>query len=492
VSPGRVVAVGLGPAGVDLMLPSARATISYLPRRFARTARHPAIDELAAHGLEFRTFDDRYDAADDFDALYAEIVAELVAASGEGDVCYAVPGNPAVAERTVVLLRQAADRGEIVLDVVPGLSFTDLAWPRLGVDPMDGAHLVDGQRFALDAAGRSGPLLIGHCINRLVLSEVKLALLEALPPDAPVTILARLGLPDEHVVTVELAELDRAVEPDHLTSVFVDTGQVAVAGEFARLVALSERLRAPGGCPWDAEQSHHSLARYLLEESYETVEAIEGLPADAPVGEPDVAAYARLEDELGDLLYQVVFHAVLAREAGVFTVADVARGIHDKLVRRHPHVFGSVEADTVAEVMTNWEQIKLAEKGTASLVEGISPGLASLLYAHKLYRKAASIGLEPGTDAEALDRAAEAIAALRDADTAETEARLGDLLAAGVVLARARGVDAETALRGWSARFRDRFVRMEQLAATREIDLAASPPDRVAALWLEAGTPARE
>jgi tetrapyrrole methylase family protein / MazG family protein len=487
VSPGRVVAVGLGPAGVDLMLPSARAALSYLPRRYARTARHPAIDELAQHGLEFVTFDDRYDAADDFDALYATIVEELIAASAAGDVCYAVPGSPGVAERTVALLRAAADRGEVVLDVIPGLSFTDLAWTRLGVDPMDGAHLVDGQRFAIDAAGRHGPLLIGHCIDRLVLSDVKLALLESLPADAPVTILARLGLPDELVVTVPLEELDRAVEPDHLTSVFVDTGQAAVAGEFARLVALSERLRAPGGCPWDAEQTHHSLARYLLEESYETVETIEALPADAPAGDPDVEAYARLEDELGDLLYQVVFHAVLAREAGVFTIADVARGIHDKLVRRHPHVFGSVEADTVSEVMTNWEQIKLQEKGDTSLVEGISPGLASLLYAHKLYRKAASVGLDPGTDTEALDRAELAVEALRAADAAETEARLGDLLAAAVVLARARGVDAETALRGWSARFRERFVRMEQLAAAREVDLAAGPAERVAALWVEAG-----
>jgi tetrapyrrole methylase family protein/MazG family protein len=171
----------------------------------------------------------------------------------------------------------------------------------------------------------------------------------------------------------------------------------------------------------------------------------------------------------------------------VFTIADVARGIHDKLVRRHPHVFGSVAADTVAEVMTNWEQIKLEEKGTTSLVEGISPGLASLLYAHKLYRKAASVGLEPGTDAEALDRAERAITALRDADVGTTEERLGDLLAAGVVLARARGVDAETALRGWSARFRDRFVRMERLAGDAGVDLGASPPDVVAALWLEAG-----
>ena len=137
--------------------------------------------------------------------------------------------------------------------------------------------------------------------------------------------------------------------------------------------------------------------------------------------------------------------------------------------------------------MTNWEQIKKREKGSDSIVEGISPGLASLLYAHKLYRKAASVGLEPGTDEEALERASIALATLRDADPAATEAALGDLLAAAVVLARSRGVDAETSLRGWSARFRARFVRMEARARAEGVDLAAAPTDRVAALWIEAG-----
>jgi tetrapyrrole methylase family protein/MazG family protein len=488
VSPGHVVVVGLGPAGADLMLPTARQKLSYIGHRYVRTARHPAVDELAAHGLEFVSFDDRYDAADRFDDLYREIADEIVAAAGEHrQVCYAVPGSPGVAERTVGLLREAEARGEITLEVVPGISFADLAWSRLGVDPMDGARLVDAQTFAVDAAGLTGPILVAHCINRLLLSDVKLALLEALPADAPVTVLQRLGLPSELVFTVPLEALDRDVEPDHLTSVFVDAGSTAVAGEFAALVALSERLRAPGGCPWDAEQTHHSLARYLLEEAYETVETIEALPADAPDGPVPAEDYARLEDELGDLLYQVVFHAVLAREAGAFTVADVARGVHDKLVRRHPHVFGDTEADTVSAVMTNWEQIKKAERGSDSIVDSISPGLPSLLYAHKLYRKAASVGLEPGADDEALDRAELALDALRGADTGATEMALGDLLAAAVVLARSRGVDAESSLRAWSARFRDRFVRMEQLARGQGVDLAAAPDDRVAALWVEAG-----
>jgi tetrapyrrole methylase family protein/MazG family protein len=225
----------------------------------------------------------------------------------------------------------------------------------------------------------------------------------------------------------------------------------------------------------------------MLEEAYETVETIEALPADAPAGAPDVDAYARLEDELGDLLFQVVFHSILAREAGAFTVADVAQGIHDKLVRRHPHVFGEATADTASQVLASWEQIKKAERGTSSLVEGISPGLPSLLYTHKLYRKAATVGLDPGDGEEAIARGIDALGRLRATEApGATEAALGDLLAAAVVIARARGVDAETALRGWTVRFRDRFVRMEHLAAERRVDIAAAPDDVVAALWIEA------
>ena len=322
-------------------------------------------------------------------------------------------------------------------------------------------------------------MLIAQADHALVLSDVKLTLLEHLDPDTPITVLQRLGLPDERVEPVALAELDRQVEPDHLTSLFVevDTGAADAAEEIVRLLLLTKRLRDPGGCPWDAEQTHRSLTRYLLEESYEVVEALDGLP--------DPAAYTALLDELGDLLYQVVFHAVLAQEADEFTMADVARGIHDKLVRRHPHVFGDVVADETADVVRNWEQIKKHEKGNASIVEGITAGLPSLLYTNKLFRKAASLGLDPGSLDEALDRIDTAVARLR-ADDADLEADLAQVLAAAVVIARAGNIDAESALRGWAASYRRRFEAMERLAADRDLDLAALDPPGVAALWLEA------
>ena len=478
---GRVVVVGLGPAGADHLLPVARAALDAGAHRFARTARHPAVDDLHAVGVTFSTFDAVYDAAPDLEHAYAEITRTLVAAAREhGEVLYAVPGSPAVAERTVALLREA----DVELTLVPGVSFADLAWVRLGIDPMaTDARVVDGRAIDTSTSAEpvelAGPLLIAQCDNVFVLSDVKLALLEHLDPATPVTVLQRLGRPDERVLTVGLDELDRgAIDPDHLTSIFVDASASSAAREMVRLLQLAQRLRAPGGCPWDAEQTHQSLTRYLLEEAYEVVEAVDAL---------STAGYAPLQDELGDLLFQVVFHAVLAQEAGEFTMADVARGIHDKLVRRHPHVFGDVVAEQTADVMRNWEQIKKVEKGTTSIVDGITPGLPSLLYTHKLFRKAASVGLDPGGLDEALDRIDAAVEQLR-ADGADLEAGLAHVLAAAVVVARAGGVDAESALRGWAAAYRRHFEALEQLAIARDVDLAALDPAGVAALWLESAS----
>jgi tetrapyrrole methylase family protein / MazG family protein len=485
---GRVVVVGLGPARADLVVPAARRALEQIPNRYVRTARHPAVEDLAADGIELRTFDRDYDAADDLDDVYDRIAAELLdVAATAGDVVYAVPGNPAVAERSVELLRDAATRGDVVLEVIPGLSFAELAWARLGVDPMAGARVADARHLTAEVVVGDGPVLIAQCDTRLLFSDVKLVLLEVLPADAPVTVLQHLGLDDERVRTVALADLDRDVEPDHLTALLVESGVSAAARELARLLGLAERLRRPGGCPWDADQTHHSLTRYLLEEAYEVVEAVEALPPAAPAGDVPDGAYRALEDELGDLLYQVIFHAVLAEEAGAFDMADVARGIHDKLVRRHPHVFGETDAATSSDVMRNWEQIKKDEEGHTSIVSGITPGLPSLLYAHKLLRKAASVGLDPGGRDDALRRLDAVLAELRSGAGRDLETQLGDLLAASIVLARSGGVDAESALRGWAVRFRRRFEAMERLAEATQTELSTLSPDAVAALWIESG-----
>jgi tetrapyrrole methylase family protein / MazG family protein len=474
----RVVVVGLGPAGADLLLPAARAALERVPIRLVRTARHPAVDDLARDGIELESLDLLYDHADDFDTVYAAIADRVVETARErGEIVYAVPGSPTIAERSVELVRAAG----IDVELIPGISFVDLAWWRLGIDPMHGARVVDGRAFAVDAAGATGQMLIAQCDSQLVCSEVKLALLDSLPADHEVTVLQRLGLPDERVFTVALEEVDREVEPDHLTSLFVDTGDIGVSSELARLLALTERLRGPGGCPWDAAQTHHSLRRHVLEEAYEVAEAIEQLPADAPNGDIPIGAYDALEDELGDLLFQVMIQSVLASEAGAFTVADVARAVHTKLVRRHPHVFGDVKVSDASEVVTNWEQIKKTEKEDQSLVAGVTPGLPALIATQKLFRKGASIGLEPDLTI------ADAVRELSEADPADLEATLGAALAAVVAIGREHDIDSESALASWTRRYKDQFRAMEQLAIDGNIDLAQAPPEKVRELWERAG-----
>jgi tetrapyrrole methylase family protein/MazG family protein len=407
------------------------ARIAAVPQRFLRTARHPAAVAVP----DATTFDHVYDTADSFDEVYAAIVEHLVRAADEhGEVLYAVPGSPVVAERAVELL-VADDRVDV--EVLPALSYLDLAWARLAVDPVAlGARLVDGRRFTTDAAGDRGPLLVGQCDQSHVLSDIKLALDEG--PE--IVVLQRLGLPDESVQRVAWDDLDRSVEPDHLTSVWIPALAEPVAGEVARFHELVRTLRAE--CPWDREQTHASLTRHLLEETYEVLEAIDD------VDEENGTGYQALEEELGDLLFQVVFHSVLAAEEGRFTLADVARGIASKLVDRHPHVFAGARVADADELAVQWEQAKVAEKGRASVMDGIPVALPALLYASKVQRKAES----QGVDWRAL--------VAGDADLSATGRRLLDAVDA----ARRAGDDAESELRIAAERVRDRYRAQEDPA----------------------------
>ena len=465
----HLTVVGLGPAGPDLVTAGTLAAVEAVPHRFLRTVRHPAASVAGAA----RAFDELYDAADTLEAVYRGIVEALLAAADEhGRVLYAVPGSPVVAERTVDLLDEAAAAdADLEVEVLPALSFADLAWARLRIDPLAlGARLVDGQRFAVEAAGERGPLLVAQCDRRAVLSEIKLAVEDDAP--ASVVVLQRLGLPDEQVFEVAWDDLDRAVEPDHLTSLWIPELAAPVAGELARFDELVVTLRRE--CPWDREQTHQSLGRHLIEETYETIEAIDGVDVEAGTG------YEHLEEELGDLLFQVFFHATLATEAGQFTLADVARGIHDKLRLRHPHVFGEVEVEGAGDVMRNWEQIKKAEKGRDSVMDGIPAALPALLYAAKVQKRADNSGFAyPTLEAAFADVDAELAEARADPSAHE----VGDLLYAATGLAHHLHIDPESALRAAADRFQARFRIVERIALAEGVDLNAADAATLDRWW---------
>jgi tetrapyrrole methylase family protein/MazG family protein len=472
---GHITIVGLGPGGPELVTQQTLDAIGATSHRFIRTTRHPS----AALVPDATSFDDVYEAADTFADVYAEITQRLVdAANRHGDIVYAVPGSPLVLERSVQHLRNDS---RVECTVLPALSFLDVAYAALGIDPVESAlRLIDGHEFATAAAGDSGPLLVAHAHANWVLSDIKLAVDDA-HGDEPVVILQRLGTAQQNVVRTTWADLDRAVEADHLTCVYIPHLGAPVGRSLVRFHQLARTLREQ--CPWDKEQTHESLTKYLLEETYEVVDALQDLDADDPSSD------SALIEELGDLLYQIEFHATIAEQQGRFTMTDVVDGIHDKLVRRHPHVFGTVVADDAGTVVANWDAIKHAEKGRTSVFDGIAMSQPSLSYAYHVQRKAAKVGFDwPDVDG-ALPKIAEEANELGEAitlgDHEGVDDELGDLLFAVVNVARHLDVEPEAALRAATHKFRRRFEHVERLAAQRGVELRSADLATLDALWDE-------
>ena len=477
----RVVIVGLGPGPRNTVTQATLEAIERIDVQFVRTKRHPTTDLMP----RATSFDSLYDTLPTFEDVYSAITESVVAAAlKHGEVLYAVPGSPLILESSVAQLR--AD-SRVDVQVLPALSFLDLAWEALGIDPVNaGVRLIDGHRFALEASGERGPLLVAQVHADWVLSEVKLSH-ESANGSEPVVLLHHLGLPDQRVEHTTWQELDRVLPADHLTTLYIAQMAEPVSGELARLHQLARTLREQ--CPWDREQTHDSLIKHLIEETYEVVDAIEALDANDP------ATDEALIEELGDLLYQVEFHATIAEQQGRFSMADVARSIHDKLVRRHPHVFGDVVANSANDVVQTWDEVKRAEKKSAdgaasSTFTGVAKSGPSLQYATKIQKRAADVGFDwPNSDGafeKIIEESAEirqAVALNSDPETVRME--LGDLLFSVVNLSRHLGHDAEQALRGASDKFRHRFEQVEQLALSRKIDLANAPLEQLDALWDE-------
>ena len=420
--------IGLGPAGDEFITDFTKQRIAAHQHRYLRTTQHPSA-HLVADAI---SFDAHYESATSFDAVYARITEDLIAAALKfGAVLYAVPGSPLILERTVRLLL-ADPRVECI--VQPAMGFLEVAWSRLGIDPIEqGVRLIDGHQFSTAAAGLSGPLLVAHCHANWVLSDIKLVAedsAELSNDDMPVVILHHLGLADEVVITVPWSELDHTLEADHLTSIFIPALRSPVGRDLIAFHELARTLRRE--CPWDREQTHQSLTTYLLEETYEVVDALAALNIDDP------ASDEHLMEELGDLLYQIEFHAAIAEQQGRFTMGDIARGIHDKLVRRHPHVFASSRSEQEpdqAMLVQSWDDIKKAEKLARGIIagpfDGIPQATGSLAYASAVLKKAAKANLPITTTSQSLSDISD----------------LGLHLLEVVAECRSRGIDPEVALR---------------------------------------------
>jgi tetrapyrrole methylase family protein/MazG family protein len=426
----RIEIIGLGPSADEYITDHTRQRIAAHEHRYLRTAQHPSAHLV----VDAITFDERYETSGTFDDVYIGIAEDLIAAAIQhGEILYAVPGSPLILERTVRLL-MSDERIECIVN--PAMGFLEIAWARLGIDPIEhSVRLIDGHQFATAAAGLTGPLLVAHCHANWVLSDIKLAAEDAdnvSNDDMPVVILHHLGLPDEVVMTVPWNELDHSIEADHLTSIYIPELRAPVGKDLIAFHELARTLRRE--CPWDREQTHQTLTTYLLEETYEVVDAIAALDVD------DVQTDDHLLEELGDLLYQIEFHAAIAEQEGRFTMGDVARGIHEKLVRRHPHVFApTADSDIGSDALVkSWDEIKKAEKAAKGIVagpfDGIPQATGSLAYASAILKRANKAGVPielPSPGAQDLGDIAD----------------LGMHLLEVVAECRRRGVDPEVALR---------------------------------------------
>ena len=479
---GMITIVGLGPGAVGHLSLETISIMQGCEQVILRTAVHPTVAELAKQGVKYTSCDDLYEAGASFEEVYQNVVTRVLTAAHKGDVVYAVPGSPLVAEKTVVLLREQAKAQNLELAIKPSMSFLDLAYVALGIDPIAGLRIIDAQDFGAIADAGQYPLMITQVYSQLVASDLKIALMENLPDEYELYFLRNMGLEDEECRPVKLFELDRQPKIDHLTSVYIppmgedenmpcgimafgeDEEEEAVENmvdtasfddvDIQPLVDVMRTLREPGGCPWDREQTHASIRSNMIEEVYEYLEAVDAEDTEG------------MREELGDILMQIVFHARMAEEAGRFDLQDVIDEVVDKLIRRHPHVFGETKVTGSDEVLVNWEAIKKTEKTERKhVLDGVTQGLPALLRAYKLQSKAAKVGFDWPDVKGVWDKVQEELAELQEAlasgDRAAAENELGDVLFALVNYARHQKIEPEVALNGTNNRFAKRFAHVE-------------------------------
>ncbi|UUM11192.1 MazG family protein [Clostridiaceae bacterium HFYG-1003] len=353
-------------------------------RVLLRTRIHPTVAALDSWGIRYASLDHLYEKNASFQEVYRSLAEEVIAAwRREGtELTYCVPGNPMIAEQSVVELISRLEQEGIPYVVHPAVSFIDTILDVLRRDPIRGLLILDATELRDKGLSGDTDTVVTQVYNRRIASEVKLALSDYLDDEAEIIYVRNAGIKGEETVRrIPLWALDRQEDVDHLTTVFIERESVKPGfQDFRRTI---NALREPGGCPWDREQTHESLRRYLIEEAYEAADAItQGNLED-------------MKEELGDVLLQVVLHGRIAEEQGDFTILDIIRSVNDKMISRHPHVFGTLDLKNSQEVLSNWEKIKKTEKGEVSLddkLKSLPKSIPATMRAAEVAKKAEAYG----------------------------------------------------------------------------------------------------
>ena len=476
----RLTILGLGPGDPRLLTRQAWEILENAREIYLRTQEHPTVKGFPAP-LVIHSFDRYYEESMGYREVYQKIIDRVWALSQRPEgMIYAVPGDPLIAEATVPPLIEKAREHGLSYQIVPGLSFIEAAFSSLGFDPLPQTSLLD----ALEVIEQhhppfppDKPVLIAQIYSSQIASELKLTLMAVYPDLHPVKLIHRAGNEDQQVEDLPLYAIDRSESIGNLTCLYLPPLEAGTSFEaFQEVIA---HLRAPDGCPWDREQDHQSLRPHLLEETYELIQALDD---DDPQA---------MREELGDLLLQVVLHAQIGYEYGEFTMAEVLKGIHDKLIFRHPHVFQDLDLENSEQVKQNWERLKARERvenghKTKGILDGVVSALPALTQAQTIQQRVARVGFDWDDMQGVVDKVGEEIQELIQAGSERQRwQEMGDLLFALVNLARWLEVDAESALRNANQRFRTRFNRLEQVAAARGRVLESLSLEEMDQIWEE-------
>lgn len=475
-----ITVIGLGPGDGRYLTRDAWETIVQAKEIWLRTARHPAVDDLPADLVQ-HSFDHLYEQSADFEDVYNAITTQLIALGKEKEIVYAVPGHPHVGESTVTRLQVAASEHQVPLRFIAGLSFIEPCLSAAGIDGMEGLQVHD----ALDVASMDYPrvnpdfpLLLGQVYSRLVASDLKEILTAVYPDEHPVILIHGAGSVDETVERVCLYEIDHSEHTSHLTSLYVTP--LPAKSDMSAFAEIIATLRGPDGCPWDIKQTPQSMRDGFLEEMAEVLDAL------------DREDEENLREELGDLLLHIVMQAQMAAEDGLFNLSDVISGIYAKIIRRHPHVWGTTTVDGAEDVVQNWESIKAKEKvakgeGASeieSTLDNIPTTLPALARSQKIQKRVRKVGFDWQDIEGVYDKLQEEVAEVRAAETeAHQLEEVGDLLFITVNLAKWLGLDAEIALREANLKFERRFRELERLAHHQDMVLTNLNEDQLIGLW---------
>jgi tetrapyrrole methylase family protein / MazG family protein len=476
-----ITLLGLGPGDPTKLTREAWNVLAAVDEIWLRTNQHPTVAGLPA-SVKVHSFDDLYESGDSFENVYAAIVERVLDLGRRPEgVVYAVPGDPFMAEATCPVIAQRARAEGLPVRIVSGLSFLEPVFAALGLDPYPRLSLADALELSqahLPGFPADMPVLIAQVYSRLVAAELKVTLNIIYPDEFSVRLVHAAGTKDELVEDLPLYEIDRSEHIGLLTVLYLPAMEEGTSFEaFQEIIA---HLRAPDGCPWDKEQTHLSLRAHLLEEAYEAVAALD---SEDPM---------KMAEEFGDLLLQIVLNAQIASEEGEFNMTDVFKGIYDKIIRRHPHVFGDAQVDGVGGVLKNWEKLKAAERANSSepekgLLDSVPLALPALIQAQEYQDRAARVGFDWPEIDNVLEKISEEIQEVRDApNEIELAGEIGDLFFALVNLARWKKIDSESALRGTNMRFKQRFTHIEAGAKEQSRKVSDMTLDEMEALWQEA------